>query len=208
MGDLAQAVHRSEAYSILTDYYNLRLAYVGIAYPPRTPTRALEYAGRYLLWAKEEKIDPRLFMEYVFKLFTKAHARAPQIASMRAKKFLPSWREKEASVQEQNAFRARKRIVRTKLERDVSRLRAKPSKAQEAARNDYAQLGRSALCMIDEVTSGYDPRSRLCLSCPGKYTCLIGTNKRYGFDVGALRAGVFSRLPPEVIAALRAAQNA
>jgi len=204
MGDTAQVVEPA-AWAIVTDYYDFRLEYARIARPARAKKRALEYGARYLAWAEAEHVDPRLFMRYVFEIF--AHARsgaAPGLAGMRAKKLLPAWREKyEGRALEQETFRKQVRVVRSKLERDVTRLRAKPTKAQEAARADYAGSHRYSLCMLDPTTGGYDPRSRLCPACPNKYGCLLGTNRRHGFDVGALRVGLFSRLPAEVLAVVK-----
>lgn len=204
MGDSAR-VEVPAAWAILANYYAFRLQYAGIRLPIRTPRKALAYAERYLIWAKAEQIDPRLFMRHAFEIFARARpGSSPSIVGMRAKKLLVAWRERyEGAALAQESFRDRKRVVRSKIEREVSRLRAKPTKAQEAARSDYAGMHRYSLCMLDESTGGYDPRSRLCPGCPEKYACLLGTNRRHGFDVGALRVGLFARLPAEVAAAVK-----
>ena len=193
----------SAAWALVTDYYDLRLEFSGIKRPKWSQKNALAYASSYLTWAEAEGVNPRLFMRYLFQVYRHS-GHIPFLSGMRAKKLLPAWRKRgEGAALEQERFRKHVKVARTKMERDVAKLRAKPTKIQEVARTDYAKCRRYSLCMLDPSAGGYDPRSKVCPSCPNKYECLIGTNRKYGFDVGALRVGLLSRLPPEVISSIK-----
>jgi len=198
-------VVQPDTWSVVAEYYALRKEFTGIRLPVRTPKKAPEYAARYIVWAAEQSIDPHLFMRWVFELFSRYRpGQGPSLSGMRAKKLLQMWRDRFQGVAlEQESFRRMKRVKRSPLERDVIQLRRKPTKAQEAARSEYRKSAMYSLCVLDASTGGYDPRSKICPGCSEKYSCLLGTNKRHGFDVGALRVGVFSRLPAEVVAALK-----
>lgn len=198
-------VVQPDIWAVVADYYDLRKEFSGIRLPVRTPKKAPLYAERYIAWAAEQGINPHLFMRWVFELFARHKpGHVPALCGMRAKKLLGMWHDRYQGIAlEQESFRRMKRVKRSPLERDVIQLRRKPTKAQEAARSDYASKSIYALCMLDLSTGGYDPRSKVCPGCSGKYACLLGTNRRHGFDVGALRVGVFARLPAEVLAALK-----
>lgn len=198
-----------ETWRVLSSYYDFRVQYAGKRQPKRTPKKAPEFAARYVEWAHAKQIDPVLFMRTAFERFAAARPGAsPHLSSMRSEKLLLAWQRDEGRVLEQESFRRLKRVARTPREREIRALKERPKKRQEAARSDYRAAGRFELCVLDETTGGYDPRSRVCPNCPHKYACLLGTNRRHGFDVGALRVGVFDRLPPDVAAIARGSRDA
>lgn len=97
----------------------------------------------------------------------------------------------------QAAAAATQRDQRVQHIRDLSYLLS----SHEAVRRNNAQ--RPELCLSDELSGGFDPRSRYCPSCSVAGACSLRQNAREGFDVAALRGGDLHRLPLEVRKVLR-----
>lgn len=183
----------TDVHEIVRRFYELK----GVT--PMNTSTAQKHAAKFLEWCKAHDVKPLPFMEARFTRFAKKGTPLG-LRSMGSLTALKRWREWEQGVfSQEKHFSSAKPIEQSQREKRVLTLLREPTAVQENLRRTHQLEGRTQVCMADmEITGGYDPRSRLCLTCPSKHACLHALNRAEGFDVGALRVHLLSRLPADV----------
>lgn len=200
MGDAAFPLAKVSAHDVVQKYYELRQHYVKNTKWPHQTKKPQAYAVRFIAWCETHDVDPYMYMEARFRTFaSKPDGRYPSLASMRSPQFLERWDVEAGRLIRDRLHTNMRPVERTDGERAVIRLLQKPTQVEEKLRARYLTENKPRICLAErEYTGGYDPRSKHCPNCPLKHDCLLAINHASGFDVGALRVHLFTRLPASV----------
>lgn len=153
----------------------------------------------FLSWCDREGIDDPLSYVKTWLEICHHEGYEPVTFRMKSKKLAERWKvwlsfqnaeeehQKQLHAQSGNALQ--QRVVSLKL----------LTRANEAMKKQYAHTER---CVAEvELTGGWHPRSRYCQSCPLAGQCAAALERRYGFNVAALRTGHLHMVPRSVAAA-------
>ncbi len=200
-----------DAYDTVEAYYALRQEYAGVKRPARTPKKIVADAEAYLQWCDNHKVEPAAFLKTQFEFHRKKrHTFYPALRTMRSIKLLSAYRECgfEGKDLEAKRYARLKDEMPSGFEATVLNLRALPQTHQERMRAMYVRQKQVELCSAEhQIVGGYDPRSKVCPTCPFKGTCLMNLNRVHGFDVGALRVNVLHRLPVAIRKTVRSIRS-
>lgn len=161
---------------------------------PRHPP-SVEIAKRFLAWCSEHMVDYEEMIDLRFTHLWKLKRQCPQFNALRAPSLLPFARKQEAS-KEAAALQV---VTFDQTVRDLTYM----TPTHEQVRQRYFMQQQAILCKQNTAGGGYDPRSRYCPHCPQAFACAQRLNKKWGFDVTALRAGKLHLLPAPVRKVLR-----
>jgi hypothetical protein len=195
------------ASEIIVEYARLRTERTGLKSSGRSGPKLLSQAEQYEQWCSKHAVDPLVFLQSRFAAFPPP--KYPGLGVMCSDIALERFRKfREGRQLQANQYTRLKKNMDSPATMILRALEAAPTIRQEALRAHYRLLDNMSLCMVESgLTGGYDPRSKECPKCPIKHDCLGRLNAVHGFDVGALRVGVFNRLPLPLAEAARKLRN-
>lgn len=197
-----------DAKAVLTKYYELRRSIGGMAGPKTLTAKAVRQTEDFLEWCQRARIDdPESYIAWRMRRSashnTEETKQVVMLNMLKSWAAAKAWREwggfAEAAERQQEKLNEAMGDTTAQLVADA--LAQPPQldrlKAQRLAENN------ARACATEPRLGGFDPRSKVCPTCPESVRCAIDLNARYGFDVVSLRRGNMDILPAVIRQAMR-----
>lgn len=163
---------------------------------------------RYVAWCFTKEINPLRFMRFRFQQHAENQGRGgwPALKALVSEP-LAAFYIKQGIEEDIVSYEKREKPVYDAVGRENAQLWSfvrdamlPPSEHEERFRERLVQAGRATVCVTERSHAGlgFDPRSRVCPSCPERITCAGESKREYGFDLVQLRRGDYFKLPKTV----------
>lgn len=170
---------------------------------PRRPNSRIPedraIADKYVRWCDEHDTDELLFMEERFRQLHETKKITPGFRFLRSEVVMKWWkRGGEYRALEKKESDAIAKTMLPAFDQTILDLsRITPDQERYRMRHFIGNI--LGVCMVSpELSGGYHPQSKYCTQCAKGPECVQRLNKRWKFNVVALRAKRLDLLPPVV----------